>query len=323
MSDNTIISQGSFTSTGVSVLLNLRQDVDWVEVINMTQSDALNDSGVLFKWQRGMAPGQGWELKKFGGADSVEVDVIDTGFVLFDTSADPVGPLTATVTAVSNANPPRVTVGSTAGLMNGNIVRMAEVVNGQQLGGLDFTINVIDGTHFDLIFMVPIVATGATTGAFIPIAFDPIFYPRRRFITNITQAAQAVVTLSVTHGYTVGQAVRFVVPKEYGMTQINGLLGDITAIDTVNNRITVDINTTAFTAFAFPLSGALKTQAQVVPVGDDTALANANMVSSLSDATLNTAEIGIALGAGANAPAGVNNDVIFWKAGKSFSVNNV
>ena len=34
---STIIQSGSFTSTGVSVDLDLRSDVDWVEVINYTQ----------------------------------------------------------------------------------------------------------------------------------------------------------------------------------------------------------------------------------------------------------------------------------------------
>ena len=38
------------------------------------------------------------------------------------------------------------------------------------------------------------------------------------------------------------------------MTQMNGLTGTVTAINTTTNTVTVDINSSAFTAFAFPTS---------------------------------------------------------------------
>ena len=38
--DNTIIQQGMFTSTGSSVTVNLRSDVDWMMVYNTTEAAA-------------------------------------------------------------------------------------------------------------------------------------------------------------------------------------------------------------------------------------------------------------------------------------------
>src|SRR5690606_1375812 len=91
--------------------------------------------------------------------------------------------------------------------------------------------------------------------------------------------------------------------------------------DGITNTITIDIDTTGFTAFAFPLTAAPgSTPAQVVPMGENTAQALALGADILGDATRNDAVFGIQLVAGTGSPAGVANDVIYWVAGKSFKV---
>jgi uncharacterized protein (TIGR02217 family) len=64
-------------------------------------------------------------------------------------------------------------------------------------------------------------------------------------ITGITQAASAVVTVGA-HSFAVDESVHF--SSVAGMTQINGLRGTITAIG--GTTITVDINSSAFTAYS-------------------------------------------------------------------------
>jgi hypothetical protein len=223
-----------------------------------------------------------------------------------------------------------VATGNTAGLADGDIVRLYNVTGGLQLNGLDFTIDtIIANTSFELAYMAQIVLTGA--GTFRKIPYNPIYYPRARYISSITQAAQAVVQLTVTHGYKVGQVVRFIVPSvagsavSYGMTEMNNLQGTILAIDLVNNTITVDIDSSGFTAFAFPttaLAASGFTPAQVVPIGQNTAESLDAGVDILTDATVNEALVGIQLIAGAFSPAGQAADVIYWVAGKSFSISN-
>lgn len=329
--DNTIIMQGRFTSTGAAKTIQLRSDVDWMKVYNFTQmaTQQATGRGVEFYWQRGMTVGTGIETKKTNSTDALNgVTLATGGFTLVDSSSQTPGTLNATITAISNANPPVVTNTGTNGLSAGDVVRIINTTGAQQLGGFDFTVGngTLSTTTFSLDYMSAIVA--GTTGSWRKINFDPIFYPRRRFITKITQAAQAVVSLSVTHGYTVGQAVRFVVPAAYGMTEIDGLLGTITAVNTAvtagtGNTITVDIDSTAFTTFAWPLTGAVPfTAAEIVPVGENTAQALTSGVDILQDATINTGYIGIILAGGAQSPAGSAADVIYWVAGKSFSVDN-
>jgi len=204
-------------------------------------------------------------------------------------------------------------------LVTGDVVRMINVVGGQQLGGYDFTIGYVAANTFSLAFMAPIVA--ATTGSWRKIKWDPIFYPRERTITSAATAAggETLVQLSVTHGYTVGQVVSFRVPAAFGMTELDGLTGTITAIGTAavaggTNTITVDIDSVAFTAFVFPVTAAdAFTPAQVVPVGKD---ASGTYVNA-NGTTVNEAELGMMLEAGTDSPAGIATNVIYWEATKS------
>lgn len=331
MSDNTIIAQGRFTSSGAAQTIQLRESVDWMMVYNRTVADADQTTavGVKYYWQRGFADGEGWEMKKSSAANAANLDdfLASGGFTYVDSSANPNGALNATVTAISTAAIPVVSNSGTNGLVAGDIVRIINVAGAQQLGGFDFTVgyNTLTSGTFSLDYMSQLGGAG-TTGSWMKIKFDPLYYPRRRAITKISKAAQAVVTLSVTHGYKVGQEVRFIVPAEYGMIQMNGLVGTIEAINTTTtsgNTITVDIDSTSFTTFAFPATAVNPfSPAWVVPMGMNTAEALEDGVDILSDATLNTGYIGMVLAAGANSPAGVTSDVIYWVAGKSFSVDN-
>lgn len=316
--DNIIV--GTFVSDGLSKTLDIPCDVDHIEVLNQTQAAATNNVGVKYEWYRGMANGSQMRYYKSGGGNALN-GLFETtrGFTLVNTSQQTLGPVLVT-SGITNASPPVASVASTAGLSDGDIVRLTASTGALQLAGMDFTIdNLVANTSFELIYMgAP--GSAATAGNFQRVNYDAQFYPRRRFITNITRASSAVITMSVTHGMTVGQRVSFVVPAEYAMTEMNGLNGIITAINTTTNTITVNINSTAFTAFSFPATGDVPfTQAQVVPFGDAPAtLANPQGNQSVLDgATDNLAIRGVLLTAGADNPGGAAEDVMYWKAVKS------
>jgi|HubBroStandDraft_6_1064221.scaffolds.fasta_scaffold217300_2 hypothetical protein len=72
-------------------------------------------------------------------------------------------------------------------------------------------------------------------------------------VTAITQAANAVATLSTGGGsnpFAVGNTITFA--SVVGMTQINGVVGTVTAIGGTSGAwtVTTSINSTAFTAYA-------------------------------------------------------------------------
>jgi hypothetical protein len=311
-----LLAKGSFTSDGVSQNIQLPSPPDLFEVFNLTKfgSTAASTPMMRAKWFDGLAQDSAYVDYKTNGAATIQITTMEStgGFSLLDTSDDTPGALNSTGTAVTAASPPVVSATSTSGLLNGDIVRMINVTNMQQISSMEFTIgSLVTNTSFELSYLdASGFAAAGTTCSFRKIPFDPIYYPARRYITKITKAAQAVITLSVTHGYTVGQKVRFIVPDVFGMIEMDGLLGEITAVNTTNNTITVNINSSGFNTFAFPASGDVPfTFAQVVPVGDNSLI--------LDGATDNISSYLIQCGANV---VGAASDVIQWYAYKYVTI---
>jgi hypothetical protein len=325
--DNTIIQQGLFQSTGQDIILNLRSDIDWLKVINLTvaAADQIAAIGCEYYWQRGMNPDTVVEYKKSNAANAANlIDFVGAGGCTLINTAYDTFPLHTDVTAVSNAAIPVVTATANHGLSAGVTVRLTDITGADQLGGMDFTVgyNTLGANTFSLDYMPQIVA--GTVGNWQRV-FSSIYYPRRRYITKVTNASNAVITLSVTHGFTVGQKIRVSIPAAFGMTlaPTQATILAINTTATTGNTITVDIDTTMLAPFVFPLTAAPAfTPAQVVPLGEDTGTALNSGVDILGDSTLNTAIMGILLAAGADSPAGQNGDTIAWVAGKSFSDAN-
>ena len=156
--DGTIIQQGYFTSDGSNKILDLRSGIDWMKVYNYTQAatQQATGRGVEFYWQRGMAAGTGLEWKKTNSTDALNLVTLSSGgFTLIDSSNQALGALnngSTGISAVSNASIPVATVGSTAGMAAGSIVRIFNTTGAQQLGGFDFTVgyNTFSSTTFSL-----------------------------------------------------------------------------------------------------------------------------------------------------------------------------
>lgn len=329
---------GRFVSTGSNQFIPLPSGVDWMTVTNETVSYADGaGSGAMFTWQFGDATGRGTLFTKEATIGALVPSQIaaSSGFFFINQTINTPGAKnngSTGISAISTATPPRVTVGSTAGMPTGTVVRLYNIAGAPQFGAYDFTITLVSGTTFDLAY-APTLAVAGTTGSFRVIPFNPYFYPYERDIMKIEKSSAGTVpagstriTMSVTHSYTVGQSVRIYVPPQFGMVEMNGLELTIIAInladaDATTNTIDVAIDSSGFTTFAFPTaaSGSSFQPAQVIPIGEDTATALNLGQNILGDATRNTAQFGMLLVAGASSPAGVTSDVITWIAGKSFN----
>lgn len=92
---------------------------------------------------------------------------------------------------------------------------------------------------------------------------SPDFVPKRRLISNVTNAFQAVVTTTEAHGYETGLIVRLFVPRAYGMDLFNQ--GTVTRLD--DTSFSVDIDTSNQSPFVEPTYPPIQfTQAQVIPI---------------------------------------------------------
>lgn len=325
MAYDTIMQVGSFTATGENKTLQLRADVDFIEVWNQTVLDAAGDGdGAQFYFQRGMTNGRGLIYVKEATIGALVPDQLAAGlgFNLINSTENVISSARA-ITSSTDATTPVFSVSDTSGLSEGTIVRVAAQTGQTSVNGFDFEVtDVSAGSSFKMRYAMAndpgVVGSG---GTYRIINFDPQFYPRRRFVVKITQASQAVVTTSVRHGYVLGEKITLNVSAPWGMTEINGMSGTVVA--RTDSTFTLDIDSSTFTAFTFPLPAAVPfTFAEAIPAGMNTAQALSDNVDILGAATVDTAYLGVELVAGTGSPAGVENDVIFWRAGRAFSVDN-
>lgn len=83
--------------------------------------------------------------------------------------------------------------------------------------------------------------------------FGYIFVPRYQFITGITNSKHAQITFLANHKFSDGEIVSFRVTPPYGMVEINNLQSEI--LSHTDNSITVNIDSTFWTPFIYPVSG--------------------------------------------------------------------
>lgn len=333
--DGTSIIQGRFTGTGNPIYLAIRQDIDWMRVYNYTiaHDDApAGTAGAYYYWQRGMPAGEGLAVASTmttGVAVNYGLDNPD-GFTLIDSSNNTPIQMITGVTSISAATPPVVTVASTASLRSGDVIYMTLLVSGSQITTVPFEITVINGTTFSLRYMINSGAVPASAaGVIYKFPFPPQFYPRQRYITNMVvdpdNANQTRITLSVAHQYNVGEKVRLIVPSMFSLVNFNNVECTVMSLltDATNNYINVDLPFATFAGggtFTYPtFTSTLRLQpAQVVPVGENTALARALNVNEFLSAFNNRSFIGMMLGGGINTPGGASGDYMYWVAGKSY-----
>jgi len=316
---------GSFTqgATATDKFLTMRSDIDWIEVWNETNQTAAAAGAIHFYFQRGMASTDFYlDSKKAATFETLATKETTTGFILTDTSiVTAFAPIA--ITNVSAAGV--VLTANTAGLSVGDLVRLYTIVpvgaavGGHQLEGIDWQVTAINpGVSFTVGYLPAIVDTGVITGIYKKIQYSDLYLPHTVVITAITAANPAVVSCSRDHGLTEGQKVRIMVPDVCGMREINNKAVTITAVTA--NTFTTDISSVGFTAFVFPATAAAPcNQAMVVPFGE---AAEAVYVNSFDDAKTNVSAIGVTLKTGAALPAGIANNVIRWRAGKSAVVDN-
>lgn len=299
---------GTFTSDGTAVNISIPSGYTEVELTNITDwGSAAANTNVMKAWGNiGLPAGYGEYAAKTNGAATIAIPTMVTsnGFTFLSDSGNQTPGAALSITSdISQATQAVVTTTATTGLANGDIVRVYGTTGMLQIAGMDFTIGSVSaGASYVLDYLDSSgFAAAASAGSTRRIPFDARYYPVNRYITKVTSSGTStIVTMSVTHGFTAGQAVRFVVPSEFGMTQLDGLIGNITAVGAsdgvVTNTITVDIDSSAFTAFAFPTSAVAAAGvnfAQVVPVGET---ANGTYANNLGDATTNQSITGVTVG---------------------------
>ena len=73
---------------------------------------------------------------------------------------------------------------------------------------------------------------------------------RTQTIASVTNANPCVVTTVNDHGYPAGVKVRFLIPTQFGMVNLN--LVNVQVIAVTLNSLTLDLDSTKFNVFSYP-----------------------------------------------------------------------
>lgn len=161
------------------------------------------------------------------GEGKVSIDYT-TGVVTFND-------YTRNVSGITNAANAEISTTTPHGLSNGFKVYLQSLGGLTQLNASWQTATVVDTDTFSI---------GVDT--------------RVAVISGVTQALQAVISTTNTHGYQIGEFLY--TDQLAGMVELNGLTSEIVAIGA--NSITINRDTTGFTAYASGGKGRASTQTQ-------------------------------------------------------------
>ncbi len=331
----TIVSQGTFTqpATAVNQIIPLPSGADYFVTTNLTQMNLAPNPGVCVRgeWYGGglTAVNDGLRWTKTLSTNAINISKFSTstasnGFTYVTSFPSPEAALTGTT--ITNASPAVATVTNT--YSEGDTVVIYNAVGMQQISGMTFTISSVSGSGFTLLGLnTPGSAATAfkvrRVNRFTPV--EPSFL----YVTAVTQAAQGQVTVSQANSVYLGQKLEFTVPGSFGMVQLNNYYQPqnlpvvVTSIVDAYN-FTINVNTTNYTAFAFPASsGSPTTQlfATIAPAGQSTQFNPITGVQTGYNFTNIPFHTGVFVPymyvpAGALSPGGSASDVIVWQAMK-------
>lgn len=331
----TILDGGSFTSTGVGVKIPLPSSADYFKTVNVTQMALTGTVCVAGEWfgskfgVGASAANNGLRWRK-AGSSAILIDAFSTatasdGFTYVTTVPQVEAQNANAITAITAASP--AVVSQTNTYSNGDILQFYSTTGMLQIAGMNFQISSASGAAYTLIGLRAAgFAFAGTAGYTRRISKMLAVDPQYLFVTEITKATQAVVRCSVdpTAYYSVGMKVHFSIPYSFGMYEMNQLTGKIVSMSAANYTMTVDIDSSAFTTFAFPASSASPTAqlfATVAPAGASTQFNPITSVQTGYDFNLQPFRTGqftpyMYCGGGAASPSGAANDVINWMSYK-------
>ena len=338
----TLITQGTFIqpATAVNQVIPLPSSCDYFKTWNYTKAIANAPTGAFMgEWFGGgiTANNDGIRWGK-AGSTAVIVDNFQNassnpsgGFTYITSFPQPQAALTGTT--ITKATAAVASVTNT--YSNGDQVVIYNAVGMEQISGMTFTISSVSGSSFTLLGLNSSAFVTAATSFLVrrvaqsSIAYTEPMAPTFLYVTAVTQAVGAQVTYSQLHNLVVGQKIEFTVPASFGMVQLNNFYQQAnkpiivqTVIDPYN--ITINIDTTNYTAFALPASSLSPTAqlfATTAPAGQAATLNPVTQVTTGYDFVKVPFRTGLFIPcmlvtAGQYSPGGQAGDTVIYQAYK-------
>ena len=356
------IGSWTYTNPATIVAQNIPMTAkpDWVFVKDTTNWGAASTAAnpIYAEWFSSMSPGTFLGLGQPSSATPSLVTTYATqgasgGFTFIDQTNPPTFTKVA-ITAV-NGTTFVVSTGTTTGINVGDWVRLINVTGALEISGPNlYQVTAVSAaTSITLGYAASAAGAGLTiangTTGYYQKVYPSQFVPNTLPVAYITQATQAVVYFFRQNPYSPGELVDFQIPTPYGMTQLSNLTGksgsgaltgnpsgaarvlSVTNSATVSS-ITIDVNTTGFTAFQFPTSAAFAGGASpavcmpagsgVVPLNGSATIPLSPPGTNLVDAFDNKSQYIMNIGLSAVGVANANMQVFAFKADFNNDITN-
>lgn len=338
-------------ATPVAQLIPMTAKPDWVFVKDLTnwgaQSTAANP--IYSEWFSSMAQGSYLALGQPSATGASVTTYASQGTSGGFTFIDQTNPPTFAKVAVTGVNGTTFVVltATTTGVNVGDWIRLINITSAQEISGSNlYQVTAVSaGVSITLGYAASAASAGLTiangTTGFYQKVYPSYFLPNTLPVAYITQATQAVVYFFRQNPYSVGELVDFQIPTPYGMTQLSNLTGksgsgpfttnpagaarvlSVTNSATVSS-ITINVDTTGFTAFQFPTSAVYANGASpavcmpagsgVVPLNGSATIPASPPGTNLVDAFDNRSQYVMQIGTSAVGVANANMQVFAFKA---------
>lgn len=275
------IGAGTYVNPASLVAVNvpLSDSPDWFYVKDITNWGAQNTaaSPVYAEWYSSMAAGSFLAMSQPSstttGVTLYSSQGTSGGFTFIDPANPPTYAALAGTTVVKTTLV--VSMTNTGSIAVGDTVRLLNPVGMLEANGITAQVTAVSAnSSITLGYLASAVSAGLSfasnaSSCSIQKYYPGQFYPKALQVAYITQASQAVVYFARPNDFTVGQLVDFLIPTAYGMVQLSnlaGLPGGPARVLAVTNSattssITINVNTSGYTAFIYPTSATYVTTA--------------------------------------------------------------
>jgi hypothetical protein len=264
----TVDMQSATVANGISVELQSQNPPDFIIAKAITAWGKANDANSIeWWWERSMSQYTAKGVQQSSDATNPALTskaLTTLGISHYDTATPPTFAALASTTITGNAGTFIVSMANTANIQVGDTVRLYSTTGELQIAGYTFMVTAVTvNTSITLGYMATSGMTFAAdaSAGFVLKYIPGRFYPHWSYIANITQAAQAKVYFTAPNDYTPGEIVSFRVSSDFGMDEINfrtarvlSVVNDAPTDATPESSITIDLDTSGFTAFTFPTS---------------------------------------------------------------------
>jgi len=255
-------------ASGLDLVCNSQNPPDYIELKSITGWGESGDAQAIeWFWEKSMAQGTAKGILQASEASTPQLPAMTSytiaanGITTYDTANPP--SFAALASSDINKTTFVVTMANTAAISVGDLVRVTVPVDMYQVATYVFGVTAVTAnTSITLGYMASAVSAGLAAfannadTANITKFIQNRMYPRYAYIALITQAAQAVVYFTAPNDFTPGEIVSFRVSSAYGMDEINNKPARVLSVtnSATVSSITIDLDTSGFTAFSFPTS---------------------------------------------------------------------